>query len=95
MIVLNVTYKCRPGMREAFLKDIVTEGLDAASRSDEGNIRYDYYIPADGSDDLLLVEKWQDEESLFKHMRQPHLARLGELKEKYVYDVSFEKFDCQ
>lgn len=31
MIVLNVTYQCRPGMRDAFLKAIAAEGIDAAS----------------------------------------------------------------
>ena len=29
MVVLNVTYKCKPGMREDFLKAIRAEGLDA------------------------------------------------------------------
>ena len=60
MIVLNVHYKCKPGKREAFLHAIRAEGLDAASRAEAGNLQYDYYLSADGSDNLLLVEKWQD-----------------------------------
>ena len=78
MIVLNVTYKCKPDMRDEFLEAIMAEGIDIACRAEEGNLKYDYYYPADGSDDLLLVEKWRDAEAFAKHGQQPHYKRLGE-----------------
>lgn len=93
MIVLNVTYRCKPDLRDEFLEMIYTEGIDTASRSEEGNIRYDYYTPVDGSDDLLLLEKWRDAEALDAHGRQPHFARLGELKKEFVIDTIIEKFE--
>ena len=64
MIVMNVTYKCKPEMREEFLEMIYSEVIDAACRAEDGNIKYDYYTPVDGSDDLLLVEKWRDADAL-------------------------------
>ena len=81
-------------MRDEFLEMIITEGIDAASRADAGNMKYDYYLPADGSNELLLVEKWSDAEALAEHGKQPHLARLGELKTKYVTDTIIEKFEA-
>ena len=93
MIVLNVTYRCRPEMREAFLEMIMTEGIDVASRAEDGNEKYDYYTPADGSDDLLLVEKWRDADALARHVKQPHYARLGELKSEFVLETVIEKFE--
>ena len=95
MIVLNVTYKCKPGMREKFLEVIKTEGIGAACRAEEGCIKYDYYLPVDGSEDLLLVEKWQDADALAAHGKQPHLARLGELKPTFVDDTVIEKFEAR
>ena len=92
MIVLNVTYKCRPGMREAFLEAIRAEGIDEASRAEAGNLKYDYYLPLGGGDELLLVEKWQDADALAAHGRQPHFLRLGALKAEYVNDTGIEKF---
>lgn len=92
MIVLNVIYKCAPGQREEFLEAIYSEGLDAASRSEEGNIKYDYYFPADESDELLLVEKWRDEEALALHMEEPHFKRLGEIKNSLGIETVLEKF---
>ena len=93
MIVLNVTYKCKPDLRDEFLEMIYTEGIDTASRSEEGNIKYDYYTPVDGVDDLLLLEKWSDADALAAHGKQPHFARLGELKKEFVIDTIIEKFE--
>ncbi|MBR2644432.1 MAG: antibiotic biosynthesis monooxygenase [Clostridia bacterium] len=92
MIVLNVTYKCKPELREAFLERIRKEGIDAASRAETGNLKYDYYIPYDASDDLLLIEKWTDEDALKAHAETPHYARLKELKPAYVTDTLVERF---
>ena len=93
MIVLNVTYICKPDMREEFLEMIMAEGIDVASRAEAGNIKYDYYKPVEGCDELLLVEKWQDADSIAEHGKQPHFARLGELKAKFVVDTVIERFD--
>lgn len=92
MVVLNVTYKCKPGMREAFLEAIKAEGLDAASRAEAGNSKYDYYFAAEALDELLLVEHWRDEEAVKLHNAEPHFKRLGELKAAFVEETVLEKF---
>ena len=81
-------------MREKFLETIMAEGLDEASRAEEGNIKYDYYIPTDGSSDLFLLEKWRDKEALSEHMQTPHLKRLAELKADYVNETIIERYEA-
>ena len=92
MIVLNVTYKCTPEKREAFLGRLNAEGLAAACRAEEGNIKYDYYLPENGSGELLLVEKWKDAEALKAHMAEPHFARIGEVKNEIGIETAIDKF---
>ena len=93
MIVLNVTYKCSPEKREAFLKKLNEEGLAAACRAEAGNIKYDYYLPENGSDELLLVEKWKDAEALKAHAAEPHFARIGAVKNEIGgIDTVIDKF---
>ena len=92
MIVINVTYKCKPEMREEFLEAIMAEGIGAACQAEAGNIKYDYYRSVDDSDELFLVEKWQDAEALAAHTKQPHFARLGEIKAEFVTDTIIEKY---
>ncbi len=70
----------------------MTEGIDTASRAEAGNIMYSYYIPTDGGDDLFLLEKWRDEAALAEHGKQPHLARLKEIKAEYVNETIIEKY---
>ena len=94
-VVLNVTYRCRPGMRDKFLDRIREEGIAAASREEEGNLMYDYYIPAGGGDGLLLVEKWRDEAALASHASTPHFKRLGEIKSEYVLETTVERYRRQ
>ncbi len=95
MIVLNVTYKCKPRMKERFLEAIIAEGIDLACRSEAGNIQYDYYLPADGGDEILLVEKWRDADALAEHWQQPHMATLKALKTAFVADTLIERFELQ
>lgn len=92
MIVLNVTYKCKPDMRDEFLERIMMEGIDEACRAEAGNLKYDYYYSTENSDELFLLEKWQDEEVFAKHHSLPHYARLSELKAEYVLETVIEKY---
>lgn len=94
MIVMNVTYKCKPEMREEFLERIMTEGIDIACRAEDGNIKYDYFTSTDDSDELLLIEKWRDADALAAHGRQPHFARLREIKDEFVTETIIEKYEA-
>ncbi len=93
MIVLNVTYKCGPGVRERFLDAIRAEGIDAACRAEPGNLKYDYYVPADDDGSLLLVEKWRDAAALAEHAGLPHYARLQDLKKEFGAETALERFE--
>ena len=93
MITLIVTYKCKPHLREHFLEKLITEGLDLACRAEAGNIKYDYYIPTENDEELLLVEKWHDADALSEHGKQPHYLRIGEIKKEFVNDTVVERFE--
>ncbi len=92
MEILNVSYKCKEGMREKFLEAIKSEGLDAASRAEAGNIKYDYYFAEADPDELFLFEKWRDVEAVKSHNAEPHFKRLGELKAEFVLETVLERY---
>lgn len=93
MIVLNVTYRCRPGMRDRFLERIRAERIGETSRAEDGNIRYHYYLPVDGGDEVLLMEKWRDAGALAAHAGRPHFSLLKAIKDEYVLDTVIERFE--
>ena len=92
MEILNVIYKCRPGMRGEFLETIKAEGLDEASRAEAGNRRYDFYFADADPDELFLLEYWSDAEAVRIHNNQPHFRRFGELKAEYVLETVLERY---
>ncbi len=94
MIVLNVTYHCKPGMRDAFLDSIRAAGIDAAVRAEDGNLKYDYYFALHDADELLLVEKWRDAAALEAHPKMPHMQPIGALKAQYVNETIIEKYEA-
>ncbi len=91
MIILNVTYQCKSGMRDAYLKALNEEGLVEACRNEDGNLSYKFYFDPVDEDALLLVEKWKDAEALAIHNQMPHFKRTGEIKAEYIESTLLEK----
>lgn len=88
IILMLVTYQTKPGLRSAFHQTILDEGLQDASRKEPGNLAYDYFLSVDHPDELLLVEKWKDQDAIEHHKTLPHYLRLRELKSTYIENVS-------
>ncbi len=93
MIVLNVLYHLKRDARDRFLARVQAEGIDKASRAEKGNLRYDYFTPVSGGDELLLLEKWQDASALALHAGQPHFGKLKAIKDEYVISTEIERFE--
>ena len=91
MLVLNVTFKCVPGKREELRELIREEGIDTASRNEEGNFNYSFYYSTEDPDDLFLVEFWKDVDAWQAHRTLPHYARLDELKVGRVASAEIQK----
>lgn len=95
MPVFIVTYKCRPGRRDRFLEALRAEGIDAAARAEEGNLQYDYFLPVDNGDELLLIERYRDDAAVAAHVRQAHVARMVELTKAFETEVALERYETE
>jgi len=89
---IYVIYSCIPGKREAFLQAMADAGIAEKVRAEDGCIFYDYYIPLDNDNDILLLEKWESKEHQQKHCEQPHMALLRSMKPEYVADGRMGEF---
>lgn len=93
MIVLNVMYTMKAGVPASdFVRDLEDNGLAPFCRNEKGNYSYHYYYPADGSNTLLLLEKWEDQACLDAHMKTENFVRIGQTKKKYVESTDIQKF---
>ena len=83
-VILHVTYTAKPGCREQFVRQIVTEGILTAIRGEDGCLAYDYYFSAQDENVVLLVERWESEAHLRVHLTQPHMAALRKIKDTFI-----------
>lgn len=90
-LLLIVTYTAQPGMRAQFVSEVTASGILDTIRSEDGCLGYTYYDDAEDPDRIILIEQWQSQEQQQVHMTQPHMARLMEIKNKYVVDTQVRK----
>ncbi len=90
--VLLVTFRAKPGGREAFVEAMNTSGVLEQIRGEEGCLAYDYYYSAKDPQILLLFERWTSAEAQEVHMTQPHMAKMWEFKDQYILDMELASF---
>ena len=83
-VVLHVTYRCAPDKAVEFIMDLKQSGLQSLVRQEDGCLQYDYFLPVEQADQLLLVEKWTNRDAQAVHMTQPHMAKMKEFKGDYI-----------
>lgn len=88
---LLVTYIMKNNSAENFLSELSGIGIPELVRAETGCLRYEYFLPADGSTDrVLLVEEWESAELQALHLEQPHMKRLADIKPRYVSETAVE-----
>ena len=92
MTVLHVYYTCKKGMAREFVSALKDSGLQEKVRAEDGCLQYDYHISCELPDTVVLLEKWRDAAALERHLAQPHMADIGQVKDRFVDSTTLEKF---
>ncbi|MBQ6500772.1 MAG: antibiotic biosynthesis monooxygenase [Mogibacterium sp.] len=92
MLVLNVIFKCAPGTREELRELVRSEGIDVASRNEEGNFKYEFFMSTEDPDDILLIEWWKNVDAWMAHRTLPHYKKLDEIKKGRVISAEIRKY---
>ncbi len=94
MVVLNVTFYMKEGKKAAdLLNELESGGFAPYSRTEQGNICYRYFYPADGENILFLLEKWDNADVLKAHMHTENFARMGEVTNKYAENTELKIYN--
>ena len=93
MLKLEVVYRCKPGQREAFHKELCAIGAREISIHEKGNHKYDYYFDAQDPDALLLLELWDDDACLAAHSATENMARIKQLKAIYCESSTIDRLE--
>jgi quinol monooxygenase YgiN len=91
-ITVNIYYTGKSGSALEFAKEMERSGIADRIRAEKGNLRYEYFIPLDSSDTVLLIDCWENQQALDIHHSSPMMKEIALLREKYDLHMRVERF---
>ena len=92
MITINIRYTGKNGAARAFAGEMTASGTVEAIRAEEGNIRYEYFVPLEDPETVLLIDSWRDQGTLDVHHASPMMGTIAALREKYDLRMTVERY---
>ena len=91
-ITVNLYYKGKDGSARKFAQEMEERGIAAAIRAEDGNERYEYFLPLNDPETVLLIDSWRDQDSLDRHHASPLMGEIMKLREKYDLHMTVERY---
>ena len=89
MIIVTAKMNLKPGKKDEFISK--AQDLICATRLEEGCISYGLYASTENKDELVMLEHWEDINSLNTHMETNHFKQFG----KIIKQLLTEKIDVK
>lgn len=91
-ITVNIRYTGKNGSARKFAKEMEGTGTADAIRAEAGNIRYEYYLPMNDPETVLLIDAWENQEAIDAHHASHLMATIAALREKHDLHMTVERF---
>ncbi len=91
-IIVNLRYTGKNGSARAFAEEMTKSGTVDVIRNEDGNLRYEYYLPFDDPETVLLIDEWTDQTAIDRHHASPMMQKIAELRDKYDLHMTVERY---
>jgi len=91
-ITVNIYYTGQGNNAIEFAREMVSSGVVKDIKSQKGNLKYDYFIPMDRTDTVLLIDSWENQEAIDVHHQSPMMEKILQLREKYDLRMKVERY---
>mgnify|MGYP004451396685 CR=1 FL=1 len=91
-ITVNIYYKGKHGAARDFAREITQSGTVEKIRAEKGNLRYEYFVPLEDDQTVLLIDSWENQAAIDAHHQSPMMKTIFELREKYDLHMTVERF---
>ena len=92
MLSMIVYYHCKDGKLLDFLTAEGKAHIAKRCQGEPGNVQYEYFLPLDKPDTVLLLEKWETEEAQRAHLDTENFKLLSEIKAQFVESTKIERY---
>lgn len=93
MITINIYYSGKNGNAKRFMNEMIESKIVDEIRKEDGNLRYEYFLPFDDNETILLIDSWENQEALDKHHKSILMNKIAILREKYDLHMKVEKYE--
>lgn len=91
-ITMNLYYTGVGGNARRFAEEMESTGIAQRIRAVEGNLKYEYFIPLQDSETVLLIDSWENQEAIDRHHASPMMKKIAQLREKYDLHMTAERY---
>jgi quinol monooxygenase YgiN len=91
-ITMNLYYTGVDGNARKFAEEMESTGVAGQIRAEEGNLKYEYYIPLKDPETVLLIDSWEDQEAIDRHHASPMMKKIAELRKKHDLHMTAERY---
>ncbi|MBS6194632.1 MAG: antibiotic biosynthesis monooxygenase [Clostridiales bacterium] len=91
-ITVNIYYIGQNGSAKKFAEEMLASGIVNDIRAEQGNIKYEYFIPMEDGETVLLIDSWKDQQSIDAHHASPMMEKIIHLREKYDLHMKVERY---
>lgn len=91
-ITVNLYYTGENGNALKFAREMESSGTADAIRREEGNLRYEYFIPMQDEETVLLIDSWESQQALDVHHASPMMQTIAALRDKYDLHMRVERY---
>lgn len=93
-ITIHIYYRGAGDNAQKFAQEMIATGLVERIRAKKGNLQYQYFLPFDSSDTVLLIDSWQGQKALDEHHSSPIMQEITKLREKYDLHMTVQRFNA-
>lgn len=91
-LTVNLYYSGTNGAALKFAREMIDKGIVADIQAEEGNLKYNYFIPLDDPETVLLIDSWESQTALDRHHASPMMKKLAQLRDKYDLHMRVERY---
>lgn len=91
-IAMNLYYTGTDDNARKFAKEMESSGTADLIRKETGNVRYEYFLPIDQPETVLLIDIWESQEAIDSHHASPMMKTILGLRKKYHLTVRAERY---
>lgn len=91
-LTVNLYYTGVNGTARKFAEEMTQSGIVNRIQAEEGNLKYNYFVPLADPETILLIDSWENQAALDQHHTSPMMAELAALRDKYDLHMQVERY---